>query len=79
MATRLPRKVKLLEYEIEVRQVSKEDLRDVVGDHDGADGAWDDDLRVIFVARHLTRKEKRQTFLHELQHALIDLLAREMQ
>ena len=74
---RLPKKIKILNYEIDIRLASLEEIRDVVSDHEGAEGAWDMDVSTIYLLRGLSLKQKRKVFLHELQRALIDLMAKE--
>jgi hypothetical protein len=59
---------------VTVQRVTVEQMRDVVADHDGAEGAWDADTVTISVRQDLSRRRQWRVLAHECQHALVDLL-----
>jgi Zn-dependent peptidase ImmA (M78 family) len=70
----LPRRVRVLDYSLRIKQVGKRDLAEMFEDDETESvGAWISGERTIYILRSLSRKEKRATLLHELQHALVDL------
>lgn len=72
MAWRPPKRLLILGKWVEVRVVSAEVIRDVVGDHDGADGAWDHDTMTIYLPRAATPAQRERAYWHELLHCLVD-------
>ena len=75
MRSRIPRRVHILDYVIKVQQVSKRELQHRYGDSDRVVvGLWDDATLTISLLRSQPIREKRQSLLHELQHALVDLM-----
>lgn len=78
--SRLPKRIRILDYDILVKLVSSSEMADVVGDDDEEgkelEGAWHHDLMTIYIKKSLNWKERRATLLHELQHALVDLKER---
>jgi Zn-dependent peptidase ImmA (M78 family) len=74
VAWRPPKRIFLVTQWVEIRQVTREEMRDVVADQDGAMGAWDSDTNTIYLMRQLSSAQKARAFAHELQHALIDLM-----
>ena len=76
VGSRLPKRLWLCDQLVTVRLVTAEELRDVVADQDGADGAWDVDTLTIYVLRTLPPSKRSRVFAHELIHACVDLLDR---
>ncbi len=77
MSWRPPRTIQVLGRTIAVRQVTAEEMKDVVADNDGAYGAWDCDTSTIYVLKKLPSGKKNRAFWHEIQHCLVDLMDRE--
>ena len=73
MSWRPPKRLPILDKWVEVRQVSSEELKDVVADNDGALGAWDHDTLTIYLLKTLPSSKKQRTYYHEMLHCLIDL------
>lgn len=75
MVSRIPRRVHILDYVIKIQQVPKRELRRRYGSSDrDVVGLWDDATLTISLLRSQSIREKRQSLLHELQHALVDLM-----
>lgn len=79
MRRRLPRKVEIGPYRIDVVLATMATIRDVMDDEDGGvyDGCWEhvdgDELRGrIYIHQKLTLSKKWVTFWHELRHAVTD-------
>jgi Zn-dependent peptidase ImmA (M78 family) len=71
--TRLPKKIHFpFGYVCLVKQVSDKQMKEVVEDEDGADGAWDVETRTIFIRQTLPMKRKRYVLGHELGHSFLD-------
>jgi hypothetical protein len=70
---RPPRTLQVLGKTVVVKQVTAEEMKDVVADNDGACGAWDCDTATIYVLRKLPPLKKQRAYWHEVFHCLIDL------
>jgi hypothetical protein len=79
---RLARRVRIGGYLIDVALVSKSMLNDILGDEEHEDeeheGGWVGEAEsrragVIYLDQNLTVEQQRETFFHELQHAVNDL------
>lgn len=71
---RVPARVYLpFGYVIPVRMVSRKEMRKVMDGQD-LDGGWDPKTRRIYLYKGLRVKRKRYMLLHELAHALNDML-----
>ena len=64
---------------VAVRQVSREELKDLGSDHDDEEllGLWRADQATIYVLRTLRARQKNSVFWHEVQHCLVDSLGRD--
>ena len=69
----LPRSLRLLGYYIRIKQVSVSQLAEVAKDDRPLDGFWDDETLTIYLLRRRSRKVKRVTLWHEVNHAVVDL------
>jgi len=73
--TRIPRRIHILNYVLRIQQVSKRELQRRYGSKDrSVVGLWDDETLTISLLRRQSMREKRQTLLHELGHAIVDLI-----
>jgi len=83
MRKRLPRRTRLgADYYVLVRIVNPAIIRDVV--EEDADGCWIESLAkiahggpagTIYINSKLSLAEKWDTYWHELQHALVDVMS----
>lgn len=70
---RIPRVVRLLGVCIKVRQIPPSLLKEYSKEDRALDGLWCDDQQTIYLNKKTSQGTKIHTFLHELQHALIDV------
>jgi len=68
---RLPKKIKILNYIISIALIPQE-LLDAISE--GIEAAWVSEKSTIFIRKELKPAQRRIGFLHELQHALVDIM-----
>lgn len=75
MAWRPPKGQLLYNTWVEIRQVSRQELKDLIADDDDEenDGAWRFDTKTIYLLKTLRGRRKNEVYSHELGHALVDL------
>ena len=74
-STRIPRRIHILDYVLKIQQVSKRELQRQYGSNDrSVVGLWNEETLEILLYKQSPTKEKRKTLLHELLHALTDLV-----
>lgn len=78
-ASRIPRRIQILGHRIGIRLVSATALAQAAADDRPLDGLWEDETSTIYVHNRLSKRDRRLTILHELQHALIDITEWEKQ
>lgn len=68
---RLPTRIHFpFEYVIKVRQITRSEMNDRVGD--GALAGWLSCERTIYLTRSRSTKQKRGDLAHEMSHAVVD-------
>ena len=71
---KLPRKLQIGSYVVNVSHVSAPRLREITGSGLEAWAAWDVDKLTIYISKAARGKRKNLAFYHELMHCLVDLL-----
>ena len=67
---KIPKFVELPDYTITVRQFSEETANKMMGASVYAE--WDVDEKEIHLRRNRKGKDKREDFVHEMEHAIVD-------